>query len=129
MTVYSDLKNTIDAIAKIKTHKVALNIRVGDLDRQVNDHYHVIELLDLSASELSRVTKSLKALLRERREIKEQVIAVSNFLSSTAESTKPPEITRKNAKQREDKYVAEALQSYEKIFGKPKTCKQSVKKS
>lgn len=120
MTVSADLNNAVAAINKLKTHKGVLNTRVGALDKQVNDHYHVIELLDLSASELSKVTKSLKALLRERREVKEHVIAVSNFLAATADNAKPAEVSEKNAKTREQKYVTEALQSYQKIFGKAK---------
>lgn len=120
MTIHNDLTAALDAINKLKTQKGILNARVGTLDKQVNDHYHVIELLDLSASELSKVMKSLKSLLRERREVKEQVIAVSNFLSASAENIKPVEVSQKNAKAREQKYVTEALQSYEKIFGKTK---------
>ena len=123
MTALHDLSAAISAIDRLKKHKTDLNAKVSNLDRQVNDHYHVIELLPLNASELSAVTKNLRNLLKERREIKEQVIAVSNFLSSVVENTKPSEIVDANAQKREQKYTQEALASYEKIFGKKKVLK------
>lgn len=123
MTALHDLSTAISAIDRLKKHKNDLNAKVSNLDRQVNDHYHVIELLPLNASELSTVTKNLRSLLKERREIKEQVIAVSNFLSSVVETAKPSEIHNENAQKREQKYTQEALASYEKIFGKKKILK------
>ena len=123
MTALHDLSTAISAIDRLKKHKNDLNAKVSNLDRQVNDHYHVIELLPLNASELSIVTKNLRLLLKERREIKEQVIAVSNFLSSVVETAKPSEIHSENALKREQKYTQEALASYEKIFGKKKVLK------
>ena len=80
----------------------------------------MIELLPLNAAELSKITKSLRTLLKERREVKEQVIAVSNFLASQVDGVKAPEVSEKNAQQREAKYRSEALLVYEKIFGKKK---------
>lgn len=123
MTALHDLSTAISAIDRLKKHKNDLNAKVSNLDRQVNDHYHVIELLPLNASELSTITKNLRLLLKERREVKEQVIAVSNFLSSVVETAKPSEIHSENAQKREQKYTQEALASYEKIFGKKKVLK------
>ena len=123
MTALHDLSMAFSAIDRLKKHKNDLNAKISNLDRQVNDHYHVIELLPLNASELSTVTKNLRLLLKERREVKEQVIAVSNFLSSVVETAKPSEIHDLNAQKREQKYTQEALASYEKIFGKKKILK------
>ena len=123
MTALHDLSMAVSAIDRLKKHKNDLNAKISNLDRQVNDHYHVIELLPLNASELSTVTKNLRLLLKERREVKEQVIAVSNFLSSVAETAKPSEIHDLNAQKREQKYTQEALASYEKIFGRKKILK------
>lgn len=123
MTALHDLSTAMAAIERLKKHKGSLNAKVGELDRQVNDHYHVIELLPLNASELSKVTKNLRSLLKERRDVKEQVIAVSNFLSSVVETAKPCEIHDENASKREQKYTQEALASYEKIFGTKKVLK------
>ncbi len=123
MTALHDLSTAVSAIDRLKKHKNDLNAKISNLDRQVNDHYHVIELLPLNASELSTVTKNLRLLLKERREVKEQVIAVSNFLSSVVETAKPSEIHDLNAQKREQKYTQEALASYEKIFGRKKILK------
>ena len=123
MTAIQDLSFAISSIEKLKKHKIDLNNKLGDLDRQVNDHYHIIELIPLNASELSTVTKNLRALLKTRRELKEKVIAVSNFLSSIVEKTKSLDIYELNAQNREKKYLEEALVSYEKTFGKKKKIK------
>ena len=123
MTAIQDLSVATAAIDRLKKHKTDLNNKISSLDRQVNDHSHVIELLPLNASELSTITKRLRGLLKERREVKEQVIAVSNFLSSVVETAKPSEIHGANAQKREQKYTQEALVSYEKIFGRKKILK------
>lgn len=120
MSVIHDLTTAVSAIERLKKHKADLNNRVSVIDKTVNDHYHVIELLPLNAAELSVVTKNLRALLKDRREAKEQVIAVSNFLSSVAESAKPYETHENNTQKREQKYTEEALNSYFNIFGKKK---------
>ena len=120
MSAMHDLSVALSAIDKLKKHKNDLNSLVSSLDRKVNDHYHVIELLPLNAAELSVVTKNLRSLLKDRREAKEQVIAVSNFLSSVAETAKPHETHENNTQKREQKYTKEALNSYFNIFGKKK---------
>lgn len=120
MSVTHDLSTAVSAIERLKKHRTELNNKVSSIDKLINDHYHVIELIPLNAAELSKVTKSLRNLLQERREAKEQVIAVSNFLASQVDGVKAPEISEKNAQQRETKYRNEALVVYEKIFGKKK---------
>ena len=120
MSVIHDLTTAVSAIERLKKHRADLNNRASAIDKTVNDHYHVIELLPLNAAELSKITKSLRTLLKERREVKEQVIAVSNFLASQVDGVKAPEVSEKNAQQREAKYRNEALLVYEKIFGKKK---------
>jgi ferritin len=123
MSVSHDLALAISTIEKLKKQKTELNNRVSTLDKAVNDYYHVIELLPLNASELSTITKKLKCILKERRQVKEQVIAVSNFLSSQVEGVKDASTIAGNIKQREEKYRAEALLVYESIFGKKKILK------
>ena len=123
MSVSHDLALAISTIEKLKQQKTELNNRVSTLDKAVNDHYHVIELLPLNASELSTITKNLKRLLKERRQVKEQVIAVSNFLASQVDGVKDAATIAGNIKQREEKYRAEALLVYEGIFGKKKILK------
>jgi len=117
MNELKELSSALDLIDKIKTQKSDLNSQMSSFDKQINDHYHMIELLELNAAELSKVTKSLRQLLKKRREAKERVIAISNFLSSTVETAKTIQTSQENAEKRELKYKQEALLSYEKIFG------------
>ena len=114
MNEFKELSSALALIDKIKIQRSELNSHMSSLDKQINDHYHVIELLELNAAELSKITKSLRHLLKKRREAKEQVIAISNFLSSTVETAKPVETSQENAEKRETKYRHEALLAYEK---------------
>lgn len=120
MSFEQDLSTALEAIERLKNQKNELNKLVGTLDRKVNDLYHVIELLPLSASELAKVTKTLREVLQQRREAKENIIAVSNFLTTTVEKVKPKEVQDKNAELREDKYRQESLAVFESIFGRKK---------
>jgi hypothetical protein len=120
MSVYTELIDIQTGIDRMKKHKADLLSTVSDLDKMVNNIYHMIELLPLSASEMSIVTKQLREILQDRRDKKEVLIAVSNFLTSPVEKTKPHDIGAQNAEDRKEKYRKEALASYQKMFGKQK---------
>ena len=119
----NDLGLAHEAITRVKVERDRINGEVSRIDKEVNDHYHVLELLELNGAEMVKIASSLKKLLRQRRKLKEQQIAFSNFLSATVESVKSPAITAQNGADRKSKYTTEALSSYEKIFGKKKGTK------
>lgn len=119
----NDLVLAHEAITRVKVERDRINSEVSRIDKEVNDHYHVLELLELNGAEMVKIASSLKKLLRQRRKLKEQQIAFSNFLSATVESAKSPAVTAQNGADRKSKYTAEALSSYEKIFGKKKGAK------
>lgn len=123
MSVMNDFSSAFSSIEKLKKHKITLTNAMSNLDRQINDFYHVMELVPLNASELSIITKKLRNSLKYRRELKEQSMTICNMLSSNVESIKSPELIESNAKNRLEKYTQEALLSYSKIFGKPKKVK------
>ena len=119
----NDLVLAHEAITRVKVERDKINSEVSRIDKEVNDHYHVLELLELNGAEMVKIASSLKKLLRQRRKLKEQQIAFSNFLSATVESAKSPAVSTQNGADRKSKYTAEALSSYEKIFGKKKGAK------
>lgn len=120
MTAMVELENVINTINRLKTQKGILISQTSKLDKQVNDIYHMIEYIPLSASELAKVTKQLREILKTRRETKEKAIAISNFLSAKVEDIKPIDVVNKNAGDRESRYKIEASQSYFEMFGKRK---------
>ena len=123
MEIPSDITLVHSAVSRIKSERDKINNEVSSIDKEINDHYHVLELLELNGAEMVKIASSLKKLLRQRRKLKEQQIAFSNFLSATVESVKSPAITAQNGADRKSKYTTEALSSYEKIFGKKKGTK------
>ena len=116
----SDLTIVHEAVGRIKSDRDRINSEVSRIDKEVNDHYHVLELLELNGAEMVKIASSLRGLLKKRRTLKEQQILLTNFLSANVESTKDPKVSVINAMEREQKYRAEAMKSYEKIFGNPK---------
>ncbi len=120
MEATSDLALVHTAINRIKGERDKINSEVSRIDKEVNDHYHVLELLELNAAEMVKIASSLRKLLKQRRNLKEQQILITNFLSSNVETAKDPKLASQNAAERETKYTTEALRSYERIFGKKK---------
>ncbi len=120
MEATSDLALVHTAINRIKGERDKINSEVSRIDKEVNDHYHVLELLELNAAEMVKIASSLRKLLKQRRNLKEQQILFTNFLSSNVETAKDPKLASQNAAERETKYTTEALRSYERIFGKKK---------
>lgn len=116
MTVEKTIADVLAHVEKLKKQKADLLKLTSSIDKQINDHYHIIELVSLNASQLSKVTKSLKDLLKQRREAKENLNAVSNFLSGNLENAKTPETMKKNANDRENKYRAEAVLAFNAMF-------------
>ena len=119
----TDLSIVHEAINRIKSDRDRINNEVSKIDKEVNDHYHVLELLELNGAEMVKIASSLRKLLRKRRTLKEQQIMLTNFLSSNVESAKDPKLSAVNAVDREQKYRGEALKSYERIFGLAKDIK------
>ena len=113
----ADIVIVYEAIARIKIERDKINNEVSRIDKEVNDHYHVLELLELNGAEMVKIASSLRGLLKQRRALKEQQILLSNFLSANVESAKDPKLSAQNAAEREAKYTSEALRSYEKILG------------
>ena len=120
----TDLSIVHEAINRIKSDRDRINNEVSKIDKEVNDHYHVLELLELNGAEMVKIASSLRKLLRKRRTLKEQQIMLTNFLSSNVESAKDPKLSVVNAVDREQKYRGEALKSYERIFGLAKDIKK-----
>ena len=59
-----------EAITRVKVERDKINSEVSRIDKEVNDHYHVLELLELNGAEMVKIASSLKKLLRQRRKLK-----------------------------------------------------------
>lgn len=118
MEIPSDITLVHSAIGRIKSERDKINTEVSSIDKEINDHYHVLELLELNGAEMVKIASSLRKILRKRRTLKEQQIMLTNFLSSNVESAKDPKVSETNAHDRLNKYRSEAMASYARILGK-----------
>jgi hypothetical protein len=82
---------------------------------EINDLLHIIEYKELSASSMSKVSKKLKELYRERRVLKENLIMLENIF----QNKKDPTAELKNSEGRLAKYRSEAEAAYTRIFASP----------
>ncbi len=118
--VISDVQKLHESIDKLKEDLKNLNKESSEIDRHVNNFYHIIELVSLDACELSQLMSKLKQTLKRRREVKEMIICLQAVLSGTASDLKKIEAFKINAEERNKKYKKEALFSYTQITGKIK---------
>lgn len=111
-----DLTQTVRELASVTT--VLTNRATDDKQRaalvmqEINDLLHIIEYKELSASTMSKVSKRLKELYRQRRELKENLIILENVF----QNKKDPAGELKNSEARLAKYKAEADASYQRLF-------------
>lgn len=88
------------------------------LNKEISDYLHILELVPLKASEITKVTAKLRAALKERRELKVSADLNCNinnpnsktFTIPTAESLLQTYVDKR------DKYVEEATESYNRHF-------------
>jgi len=80
------------AFSTLKETKANLVSEQKRIDKEINDHYHVLEMITMNASQISKVVKGLRGLLKSRRDIKESLILIESILtnhdSKTAQRTK-----------------------------------------
>jgi len=81
------------------------------VESKINEIVHIIELKDLSASEMSKFYKHLKDLYRSRRQHKEHIIVFQNII----EHQKNPMEEMKESEARFDRYKKETELSYKKF--------------
>ena len=88
------------------------------LNKEISDYLHILELVPLKASEITKVTAKLRTALKERRELKVSADLNCNinnpnskaFTIPTAESLLQTYVDKRA------KYVEEATESYNRHF-------------
>lgn len=93
-------------------------VKMISLNKEISDYLHILELLPLKASEITKVTAKLRAALKERRELKVSADLNCNinnpnskaFTIPTAESLLQTYVDKRA------KYVEEATENYNKHF-------------
>ena len=118
---FSEMVTTLQNVSKnLSEQRSKLGTELSNLDAQVNHIYHVIELLPLNAAEMSKITKKLKELLVLRRSVKEDINTVTQMMENKVGVI---HTVKNKSLERKKQYTAEALSSYNRIFGKKKVLK------
>ena len=88
------------------------------LNKEISDYLHILELLPLKASQIAKVTSKLREALKERRDLKLASDLSCNINNPILKSFKilPAETLLQTYVDKRDKYVEEAIESYNKHF-------------
>ncbi len=78
-------------------------------DKDVNDHYHVLEMVDLNDEETLIIAKSLRSALKIRREIKESLAVLDGMASAC-------DLYANRRNKTTAKYFAESMDSLNRIY-------------
>ena len=89
-----------------------------ELNKDITDYIHILELLPLKASEVNKVTAKLRATLKERRELKAAADLNCNINNPNLKAFTIPtaEALLQTYKAKRAKYTEEAIESYNKHF-------------
>ena len=93
-------------------------VKMIALNKEISDYLHILELLPLKASEITKVTAKLRKSLKERRELKVSADLNCNINNPTSKSFTIPaaELLLQTYVDKRAKYVEEAIESYNKHF-------------
>lgn len=93
----------------------ALYKKQSSVDTEINDLYHVIEYVSVSAVEMVKIYNRLKKKLAERRRVKEDISLAMSFTQKLGEVANLAKDASKRAENRKQKYKQESNISYQKI--------------
>lgn len=87
----------------------------SSIDTEINDLYHVIEYVSVSAVEMVKIYNRLKKKLAERRQVKEDISLAMSFTQKLGEVANLAKDASKRAENRKQKYKQESNIAYQKI--------------
>ena len=106
------------ALEQLKEANRWARAKESELDTKVSDIYHVLEFTKLDAVKMMKLTVQLKALLLQRREIKNQRAILHSFFENHAKvMTVDFKGKMKEKDLRKEQIKQEAQQTYEGFFG------------
>lgn len=114
-----EIVKAISVLAEqVKAQQVSIGEEQSCTDKLINDLYHIIEYLPLSAPQMSQVSKRLKETLIKRRALKEQFNVNQAMLQTPVEKLKGAEESEKRVLHRDRQYFAESKAAFDRIFKK-----------
>lgn len=99
--------NAVNELSLLLNDKDVYFKMQSDIDKEIADYLHLLEIENLSSSEISKVTKNLRRALSERRNIKGIVAVltncangctVPNFIKSSNKNLRDPKEIKNDIK-------------------------------
>lgn len=90
---------------------------LSEVDKKVNDCYHILELMDLDAIKMTVITKKLKTALRERRVLKDAV-SVIDAIKRNPNNLFDPKDLKNRVETRRQRHLSLAKEAMIKHFEK-----------
>lgn len=113
--IQTNILKIVSSINELSDERKRLLKLNSKIDIQINNCYHIIELLPLNAIQLMKVTRKIKKFLQERRDIKESINLINTLLDKVQKIKSNEEFFIK-AESRKVRYINEAREEYEKLM-------------
>ena len=93
-------------------------VKMIALNKEISDYLHILELVPLKASEITKVTAKLRAALKDRRELKVSADLNCNLNNPNSKTFTIPtaELLLQTYVDKRTKYVEEATENYNRHF-------------
>lgn len=104
-----------EQVEAIRAEKETIDKRKAATDADLNDCYHVMEYVSLNGPQMSKLSKKMRAILQERRELKESAAMIESVLSRLGGHGVTDTISKSTARQAQ--YLRESNASYKRLFG------------
>jgi hypothetical protein len=113
--VNQEMRDFSDNVTGLCKNFMSFHKELSDIDKKINDLYHIIEFIDLNAADASKVFKYLKRTLRKRRDIKDKISVVQGIPSIVQNPKIRDFDSLTSVECRRNKYKKEALSSLKSI--------------
>ena len=111
-----DVRLIVETYDKLLDSVLTLRTCLSEIEKTINGYVHMIEYLDLSGPDMSKITKELKKACRLRRHVKERIIILQCLKDSQCK--KHISLLMKESEDRQEKYMKMSSDNYEEHFKK-----------
>ena len=112
------IKDHLKSTEHFKLEMKNLKDKVSANDKEINNLYHMLEVLKLNAVYIAKISKKLSAALKLRRTLKEDLNICQVIVNSVVEKTLPLEEFERRTEERAVKYAEEAQNHFDEMFKK-----------
>lgn len=109
------MHNIFQSAKELISDHAELTKKVSEIDAEILNFYHILELEKVDAVSISKVVKKLRVALRERRRLKEKVAMTTTVLTFCQSIVDKEEVIQKRSADRLAEYDRLSIASLKKI--------------